>query len=45
MPKRTYQPSTRRRSRRLGFMKKMSSATSRKMINRRRLHGRKKLTV
>lgn len=42
--KRTYQPSKRRRIRETGFRKRMSSASGRKIINRRRRQGRKQLT-
>jgi large subunit ribosomal protein L34 len=42
--KRTYQPSKRRRASEHGFLKRMSSASGRKIISRRRKHGRKQLT-
>jgi len=45
MPKRTYKPSKRRRSRRLGFNARMQTAAGRNIVKRRRAKGRKKLTA
>lgn len=42
--KRTYQPSKKRRAAEHGFLKRMSTAGGRKIINRRRRQGRKALT-
>ncbi|TAH36631.1 50S ribosomal protein L34 [Candidatus Saccharibacteria bacterium] len=44
MPKRTYQPKKRQRSKEHGFMKRMSSRAGRLVLHRRRLKGRAKLS-
>lgn len=44
MPKRTYQPKKRQRSKEHGFMKRMANRAGRAVLKRRRLKGRARLT-
>ncbi|MBQ3310042.1 50S ribosomal protein L34 [Candidatus Saccharibacteria bacterium] len=44
MPKRTYQPHKRQRKAEHGFMKRNRSTTGRKVLKRRRIKGRARLT-
>lgn len=45
MSKRTWQPKRKKRMRVHGFLKRMASASGRKILNARRAKGRKSLTV
>ncbi|MBX4188643.1 50S ribosomal protein L34 [Candidatus Saccharibacteria bacterium] len=44
MPKQTYQPKKRQRSREHGFMKRMATNAGQKVLHRRRLKGRARLS-
>lgn len=45
MRKGVYQPKKKKRVRKHGFLRRMASAKGRKVLKRRRLKGRVKLTV
>ncbi|MGK2848589.1 MAG: 50S ribosomal protein L34 [Minisyncoccota bacterium] len=45
MPKQTYQPKTRKRARRHGFLERMSTVGGKKAILNRRRKGRTNLTT
>ena len=45
MPKRTYQPKKRQRSKEHGFMKRMATRAGRTVLKRRRNKGRTKLSA
>jgi len=44
MPKRTFQPKKRKRARQHGFMKRMATKAGRKLLARRRIKGRTKIS-
>jgi large subunit ribosomal protein L34 len=45
MPKRTYQPSKRKRAKKFGFLARIATSAGKKIIKARRLKGRQKLAA
>lgn len=45
MTKRTWQPKVKKRARKHGFLKRMSSRAGQQVLQRRRLKGRSRLAV
>ena len=45
MPKRTFQPNVRKLAREPGFLKRMATNTGQRILKRRRLKGRTKLSA
>lgn len=45
MPKRTFQPKKRKRAREHGFLKRMATTAGQRILKRRRLKGRTKLSA